>query len=528
MRSAFLVEQTFAGSAHTFLTPMSTVCRQTSSNTINNSMSLGLYISVPFCRTKCSYCNFASDVFSKSAYENYVARLLEDISSSRQLASELGCAFGFTHDDTADSIYLGGGTPSILDAPQLLRIFAAVRQQFTVTPDAEITVECAPGTLTPTLIETLLQCGVNRVSLGVQSFVDQEAQSVGRLHKRSAVIEEIGRLREAGLGNINIDLIAGLPHQTAESWAFSVSETIATGVPHVSIYMLEVDEDSRLGRELIAGGARYHAHFVPDDDATADFYQQACEMLASAGIAQYEISNFARVVPRNSELQNNESRHNLKYWSRQPYLGFGVDAHSMLEPIPLMNGRGSSPVRVGTAALGCPAERSSATAGGHRNSEFATAIDRNETRRHQAIRFATPDSLDAYMNREPHTVTPVSAQAAIEESFFLGLRLNRGVDLESLRKPFGAEFGPASLSHNSMNCHPERSEGSAVCQQSAQTRDSGGSWESAIQQSVREGLLERDGTTLRLTARGRLLSNEVFARFLTEETKVGTGHVNPR
>src|SRR6202158_492784 len=332
---------------------------------MNNSMSLGLYISVPFCRTKCSYCNFASDVFSKSAYENYVARLLEDIANSHQLASELGCALG----STADSIYLGGGTPSILDAPQLLRIFAAVRGQFTVTPDVEITVECAPGTLTPALIETLLLCGVNRVSLGVQSFVDQEAQSVGRLHKRSTVLEEIGRLRESGLGNINIDLIAGLPHQTAERWAFSVSETIAAGVPHVSVYMLEVDEDSRLGRELIAGGARYHAHFVPDDDATADFYQQACQMLAAAGIAQYEISNFARVAPRSpsDELQNNESRanesrHNLKYWTRQPYLVVGGYPPSLL---PLGWGRAPSPVK---------AERSSAVARAPSNAGFAIAV----------------------------------------------------------------------------------------------------------------------------------------------------------
>src|SRR5208282_1954156 len=418
-------------------------------------MPLGLYISIPFCRTKCSYCNFASDVFSKSAYENYVVRVLEDIANSRQLATGLGC----TYDETADSIYLGGGTPSILETTQLLRIFAAVRGHFAITPDAEITVECAPGTLTPALIETLLQCGVNRVSLGVQSFVDQEAQSVGRLHNRATVLEEIGRLREAGLANINIDLIAGLPHQTAESWAFSVSETIATGVPHASVYMLEVDEDSRLGRELIAGGARYHAHFVPDDDATADFYQQACQMLASAGIVQYEISNFARATmhSQNGELQSNESRHNLKYWTRQPYLGFGVDAHSML------------------------------------------AADQNQAV-HQALRFATPDSLDAYMNRTPHTVTPVSAQAAIEESFFLGLRLNRGIDIGRLRTDFSPMF----------------------------SRDAVATWESAIQQCVREGLLEQQGATVRLTGRGRLLSNEVFARFLAEETKVGTGHVNPR
>jgi len=420
-------------------------------------MSLGLYISVPFCRTKCSYCNFASDVFSKSAYENYVARLLEDIASSRQLASDMGCAF----EETADSVYLGGGTPSILDASQLMRIFAAVRGHFAVTPDAEITIECALGTLTPALIETLLQCGVNRVSLGVQSFVDREAQAVGRLHKRSTVLEEIGRLREAGLHSINVDLIAGLPHQTAESWAFSVSETIATGVPHASVYMLEVDDDSRLGRELIAGGARYHAHFVPDDDATADFYQQACESLGAAGIAQYEISNFARIATRGGELLSNESRHNLKYWMRQPYLGFGVDAHSMLP----------------------------------------TDLQKDESQR--AVRFATPDSLDAYMNRAPHTVTPVSAQAAIEESFFLGLRLNRGIDLDRLRKEFRAEFNPETVVL----------------------------WESAVQRSVYEGLLEQQGSILRLTDRGRLLSNEVFARFLTEkteETKVGTGHVNSR
>ena len=476
-------------------------------------MPLGLYISVPFCRTKCSYCNFASDVFSKSAYENYVARLLEDIANSRELVSELRCAL----DDTADSIYLGGGTPSILEAPQLLRIFAAVRERFAVTPEAEITVECAPGTLTPPLIETLLQCGVSRVSLGVQSFVDQEAQSVGRLHKRSTVLEEIGRLREAGLGNINIDLIAGLPHQTAESWAFSVSETIATGVPHGSVYMLEVDEDSRLGRELIAGGARYHAHFVPDDDATADFYQQACEMLASAGIAQYEISNFARVAPRSSgdELQNNESRHNLKYWTRQPYLGFGVDAHSMLEEF--VWGRAPSPVQ---------AERSSAAAGGHGSHRFMQAADAIEADHRQAVRFATPDSLDAYMNRKPYTVTPVSAQAAIEESFFLGLRLNRGIDLERLRTEStlweGHDFSRA------INAAGKTALAAQASRVSRQEFTPAATWESAIQQCVYDGLLEQEGANVRLTARGRLLSNEVFARFLTEEAKVGTGHVNPR
>ena len=392
-------------------------------------MTLGLYISVPFCRTKCSYCNFASDVFSRAAYDQYVARVVEDIEGAFPAAAGLGCAL----PETVDSIYLGGGTPSILDSDQLIRIFTALRDKFAVSADAEVTVECAPATLTPALIETLLACGVNRVSQGVQSFVDREAQSVGRLHKRATVLEEIERLRSAGITNLNIDLIAGLPHQTAASWELSLRETVASGVPHVSVYMLEIDEDSRLGRELIAGGTRYHAHFVPDEDATADLYTQACDTLNAAGIPQYEISNFAR--------PGWESRHNLKYWTRQPYLGFGVDAHSML------------PSRDGANC--------------------------------RAIRFSTPDSLDAYINRSLGLTTAVSPSAELEETFFLGLRLNRGLDLEMVRDGFGSERLAAL--------------------------------QPVIDEAVREELLLlKEGTNLRLTARGRLLSNEVFARFLRE------------
>jgi oxygen-independent coproporphyrinogen-3 oxidase len=292
------------------------------------------------------------------------------------------------------------------------------------------------------------------------------------LHQRSTVLEEIARLREAGIVNINVDLIAGLPHQTATSWEFSLADLVAGGVPHASVYMLEVDEDSRLGRELIAGGTRYHAHFVPNEGETADFYQQACETLNAAGIEQYEISNFA--------CAGAESRHNLKYWTRQAYLGFGVDAHSML--------------LVGAGQLTSAAEAVRESEG------FPAALKRCSTQNldtgAKAVRFSTPDSLDAYMNRGVRSVTPVPEQAALEESFFLGLRLNRGVDLEQIR----AEFGDESL---------------AKCA-------------SVIEECVDDGLLEKHESSVRLTARGRLLSNEVFARFLAEERKVGTGHVNPR
>jgi oxygen-independent coproporphyrinogen-3 oxidase len=391
-------------------------------------MPLGIYISLPFCRTKCSYCNFASDVFSRAVFERYVDRVCADVRNAPHAAAEMG-----GHMERAvDSIYLGGGTPTVLEAAQLARVFDAVRSQFDVRPDAEVTVECAPGTLTPAMLESLVRGGVNRVSLGVQSFVDQEAAAVGRLHKRATVLEDIARLRSAGIANINIDLIAGLPHQTAESWEFSLAAAIATRAPHVSVYMLEVDEDSRLGREVLAGGTRYHAHFVPDEEAVADFYGAACERLASAGIVQYEISNFARA--------GFESQHNLKYWTRLPYFGFGVDAHSML---------------------------ASATAD------------------IESVRFAAADSLELYQQQAGFERTAVSPQSAWEESFFLGLRLTRGVRLRELAAKFGEE---------------------AV-----------GNARSAIAQLVEGGLMEERGEFVCLTSRGRLLSNEVFERFLVAE-----------
>lgn len=389
-------------------------------------MPLGLYISVPFCRTKCAYCNFASDVFSKAVFDRYIDRVCSDIENAVATSAAMGAQF----QRSVDSIYLGGGTPTLLDITQLRRLFVTISQNFDIQPTAEVTVECAPGTVNPEILEVFRSVGVNRVSLGAQSFVDREATSVGRLHSKEVILSDIGQLRDAGIGNLNIDLIAGLPHQTVESWAFSLEATIATGVPHVSVYMLEVDEDSRLGRELIAGGTKYHAHFVPNDDLTADFYVTACERLARAGIQQYEISNFAR--------DGSQSVHNLKYWTRQPYLGFGVDAHSMLY---------------------------------------------RQDARKGAVRFSSSDALEKYVAGEPMRQTEVDARAALEESFFLGLRLNRGINLREIATQFGEETVT--------------------------------SLQATIQDLVKLGLLEKSDNQLRLTPRGRLLSNEVFERFIS-------------
>ncbi len=362
--------------------------------------------------------------------------LESELGRAERISAEMGGQF----ERQVDSVYLGGGTPSVLAPDQLKAVFQSVRNNFEVLSGSEITVEVAPGTLSPEILKVLVDAGVNRVSLGMQSFVDQETRSVGRLHNREITLKDLANLREAGISEISLDLIAGLPYQTAESWTFSLNETIATRVPHVSVYMLEVDEDSRLGRELIAGGTRYHAHHVPNEDQTADFYSQACERLNGAAIHQYEISNFARDnEPRASKsgLPFHASRHNLKYWLRQPYLGFGVDAHSML-----LAGEG------------------------------------------EAVRFSTTDNLDALLDGASMTRTRVTRKNALEEEFFLGLRLNRGVDFGFLRELYGKEdvalFRPQ------------------------------------IAELVQSGLLTEEDGFLRLTERGRLLSNEVFSRFLLD------------
>jgi oxygen-independent coproporphyrinogen-3 oxidase len=387
---------------------------------------LGLYISIPFCRSKCTYCNFASGVYPASEHARYVARLIEDLRAAGDWAMRMGAVL----PRRVDTVYLGGGTPTLL-APELLaRMFAAVRTEFDLDTDAEITVECAPGQLADETLSALIQAGVNRVSLGVQSFVDREAAASGRLHNRATVEEDVRRLRAAGIANLSIDLIAGLAGQTFASWDESLAALIGSSVPHASVYMLEVDEDSRLGREVLAHGARYHASLVPSDDAIAQMYSMAIERLGAAGLNQYEISNLCR--------PGFASRHNLRYWQRRPYLGLGLDASSML---------------LGTSAQG------------------------------YVLRATTTGDLGAYLaGSQPVETTWLSPRRQHEEAWFLGLRLNEGVEIAGLER----EFGPAMT-------------GPAL---------------ETIARLAEAGLLTSDGQTVRLTARGQLLSNDVFQEFL--------------
>jgi oxygen-independent coproporphyrinogen-3 oxidase len=385
--------------------------------------TLGLYISVPFCRAKCTYCNFASGVFPASDHQRYVDHVCAELDG----AAARCAAEGWQLPEVARSVYLGGGTPSTLEPALLRQIFAAIARNWPIGSAAEITIECAPAQISDAFLQAMVEVGASRVSLGVQSLVDGEAAATGRMHTRELVAEDVRRLKAAGVA-VNLDLIAGLPGQTMLSWQESLEALCALEPEHASLYMLEVDEDSRLGRELIGGGGRYGAGLVPHDDAVAAMYELGYERLEQAGLRQYEISNFARTGA--------ESRHNLRYWRREPYLGAGLDAHSMLR-----------------------------------------------TRQGTPVRFGNTDDLPAYLGGTfPVEVEAVSRDAELEETWFLGLRLNAGVSLERL----GAEFGQAAVS----------------------------AYDDVLNRLAAEGLLARSGDAVALTLRGRMLSNEVFGRML--------------
>ena len=356
----------------------------------------GVYVSYPFCAQKCSYCNFASGVFPRGLEVSYLDALRAEIDRHEWAWRP-------------ETVFLGGGTPSTLDPEALADLLTAIPGR----PWLEATLETAPGTVTPEKARAWVEAGIDRVSLGVQSFVEREITRTGRKHTAQTVAAEIDMLRRSGIGKINIDLIAGLSGQSAASWRESLDWIARLAPDHASVYMLEVDEDSRLGREILAGGTRYGAADRPSEELTADLYEMAVERLAALGLPRYEISNFA--------APGHESRHNLKYWNLEPYAGFGADAHSF-------DGR---------------------------------------------VRRQNPESVAGYLG----AWQPVSvARDALEEHFFVGLRLTRGIRPE-----------PDEWAH----------------------------FREPIQRFLEQGLLETDGLTLRLTSRGVMLSNEVFQEFLT-------------
>ncbi len=326
---------------------------------------LGLYVHVPFCAAICNYCNFNRGLFDAELKTRYMAAVLDEIR---------GAADG----SPADTIFFGGGTPSLLEPSEIRAIVDACRQSFAVAPDSEITLEANPETVTPERLDGFRQAGINRLSYGVQSFRDDELVRLSRLHSASRAQEAFAAARAAGFDNISLDLMMWLPQQSIAQWLSSVDALIALGPEHASLYLLEIYPNAPL-RDAMARAAWSVA---PDDDA-ADMYLEAMARLETAGYEQYEVSNVARGGRR--------SRHNLKYWSDAAWLGFGPGAHS--------------------------------TRGGARWKNIS----------------ATPDYVSAVASGGQLSTERrmLSAQERFEDAVFTGLRLTAGIDLELIESRYG-------------------------------------------------------------------------------------------
>jgi oxygen-independent coproporphyrinogen-3 oxidase len=346
-------------------------------------MRLGIYVQVPFCQSKCTYCNFHTGVFSNELYSPYVKSVVHEIGDFSRLREKFGISS--VPEAVVDTIYVGGGTPSLLDPAGLREILDAIRASFQCRLE-EVTLEADPETITPEKTAAWRGAGFNRISMGVQSFHDSELKPAGRMHRRADIFTATRVLRENGFSNISFDLIAGLPYQTSVSWDQSVSELLSLRPKHVSVYLMEIDESSRLGLEVLNEGTRYSASAMPSDDEMAASYDRVCCRLAEAGYVHYEISNWA--------LPGMESRHNRKYWQREAYLGFGAGAHSF-------NGQ-------------------QRWANAHDPAGYVSAI--------QEGRFAV-EQLES-----------VTREMALEEELFLGLRQLAGIDLAQIETEYSDQY----------------------------------------------------------------------------------------
>lgn len=372
---------------------------------------MGVYIHIPFCKSRCSYCDFATDVYRNGeVVDRYVNALVKEVSNPK---SEIP-------NTTIDSLYFGGGTPSLLTPRQLESIVDAVSKRFVLADDLEFTLEMNPATVTTEKLHAYRSIGVNRASFGVQTFNNRDLKLLARGHDATDARLTYIHLREAGFDNVSFDLIAGLPGQTIDAWRTNLEEAVGLAPEHLSLYLLEIHEGTPLAEQI-----RSDRRPMPDEDVAAEMYELMVEMTSDAGLDQYEISNFART--------GFESRHNSKYWTLDPVFGFGVSAHSF-------DGR----------------ERYS---------------NERDTNRYVEM-IETGGSPE--VSRE-------SADTA-SEFVFLGLRMTRGIDLSEFAKRFG--------------------------------RDLIGERAEAIDRLTSDGLIQIEAGRMRLTRRGALFSNEVFAEFL--------------
>jgi oxygen-independent coproporphyrinogen-3 oxidase len=386
-----------------------------------------IYVHVPFCRAKCAYCDFNSYARQERLIPDYVEALLREAA----FWAETGAV------GSVDTLYFGGGTPSLLPVEEAERLLAGLRRLFAVADDAEITFEANPESASADHLRALHRIGVNRLSLGVQSFDDGELRLLGRIHDVATAETAFRAARETGFDAVNLDLIFGLPGQPLSAWQQSLEKAVELAPEHLSLYALTLEDGTPLARRIARGDCP-----EPDADAQAEMYDWSSERLAGAGYEQYEISNWARPGHR--------CRHNLTYWRCEHYLGLGAGAHSYLGEWRFANAR--SPRRYISAIERVGAARAVDSTGG-------------------------PAKLPQVQSAER-----LDAATALADAMILGLRLNDGVSPAALGRRFGVDVG-------------ER-------------------YRDEITYLADVGLLESVDGRMRLTARGRLLGNEVFQRFL--------------
>ncbi len=344
----------------------------------------GIYIQVPFCQTKCTYCNFHTGVVSPGRFAPYTAAVSDEIRCYMKYLEASGVKI-HSAVGIVDTVYIGGGTPSLLEPVLLAEMIKSVRETFNCDFQ-EVTLEADPETVEVEKAAQWTATGINRISFGTQSFVDEELKAAGRMHRRADIYRAVPILHAAGIQNISFDLIAGLPKQTATTWRISLEEATSLSPEHVSIYMMEIDESSRLGLEVLQGGARFSATDLPSEESMVEFYETAQSMLGTAGYEQYEISNWAK--------PGFASQHNLKYWRREPYYGFGAGAHSFS----------------GTQ-------------------RWANA--------HDAVAYV--EAIRSGRNAI-QSVDNLTRELALEEELFLGLRQLSGVNLSRIEQNYGVDF----------------------------------------------------------------------------------------
>ncbi|GAB4410361.1 MAG: radical SAM family heme chaperone HemW [Thermodesulfovibrionales bacterium] len=332
-----------------------------------------LYIHIPFCVRKCIYCDFLSIPFDEDLAVEYVTAVIKESSLRGSIAGEL------------KTIYIGGGTPTILLHKELARLLKHLRKVFKISPDVEITIEANPGTIDRGKVVALKDTGVNRFSLGIQSFIDRELRLLGRIHSASGAIKAVEVLRKGGIKNLSIDLIYGIPWQTSRDWQYNISRAIELSPEHVSTYELTPERGTPLYEYLREGRLR-----KPEEDAIVEMYYHAIDTLTFAGYRHYEISNFSKY--------GFECRHNLNYWNRGEYAGIGASAHSFIGDRRIKN---TGDIKKYLDAL---------KAG-------ALAVDES---------------------------TEVSCEDALKENIFLGLRKTEGLNIREFREDLGVDLLRAS------------------------------------------------------------------------------------